>query len=502
MKSIFIIIMLLPLISNAGQGYGVVTLVKGQVEAVNSAGQKRVLKIGDKVFESETVITQKLSAARLAMMDTNIIEIYPSSNLKIQEYTYNPKEDQKNVSLEVLQGRIKSTVKQKYDNDKNKYNVKTPVIVAGVRGTTFSTEHNIGSLQSRVITFEGNVLVGKRGINDAVKEFFSVKANQSISIDQKPSAVAPKVIEVPKVEQEQIKLEDKKEGLTTRQPPPAANNAVAVAQPTAPAAGTTAVVQQPAQGSTVKDPVQSPSATAGTGTTTTVSNTDKAPTTGTAVSVGGSQPVLTAAPAITNGNGNGNANGVGNGNGSTATISVDRIPAATTGTVTQPAVAVQPIAQPALSQPVAAVPAARVVTAPPTTTAINIPPPAPVAVAQPIAVPIQVPVTRSFLSDTKLPTTTFIPPPTPVTAIQAPPPTTFNRVPILSPTQINQIGNLINGAIGSRLPSSINTQPTNNYTPPPTNFNGLIPTSGYGGSYNNGGSYYNGGSGYYGGGGN
>ncbi|MBC7421766.1 MAG: FecR domain-containing protein [Bdellovibrio sp.] len=210
MKSLFFVLLLIPLLATAAPGFGVVTLVKGTVEAVSAAGQKRTLKTGDKVFESETIITQKMSAARLAMMDTNVIEIYPNSNMKIQQYLYNPKEDQKNVSLEVTQGRIKSTVKQKYDNDKNKYNVKTPVIVAGVRGTTFSTEHE-KSTGSRVVTFEGNVLVGKRGADDTVKEFFAVKANQSVSIDTKSDA-KPEVKEVPRIEQEKIKQDDKKEG--------------------------------------------------------------------------------------------------------------------------------------------------------------------------------------------------------------------------------------------------------------------------------------------------
>ena len=211
MKTLFFAFIFIPLISMAGPGFGVVTILRGQVEAITASGEKRALKVGDKVFESETIVTQKMSAVRLAMMDTNVIEIYPNSNMKIQQYVYNPKEDQKNVSLEVNQGRIKSSVKQKYDNDKNKYNVKTPVIVAGVRGTTFSAEHESKSNLSRVVTFEGNVLVGKRGADDTVKEFFAVMANQSINIDSKGSS-KPEVKEVPRVEQEKIKKEDKKEG--------------------------------------------------------------------------------------------------------------------------------------------------------------------------------------------------------------------------------------------------------------------------------------------------
>jgi hypothetical protein len=195
----------------AAQGFGIATLVKGSPIVEHSAGSKKPLAKGDKVFESDTIVTSANSLVRLVMMDTNVIDIYPNSKVLIKEYIYKPKENQKNVSLEVTEGRIKSTVKQKYDNDKNKFNVKTPVIVAGVRGTIFFTGHELKSGLSHVLTQEGNVMVGKIEANQQVKEFFSVKANQKIEIKDK-QVEQPKVQEVPKADIDKQKKEDKSAG--------------------------------------------------------------------------------------------------------------------------------------------------------------------------------------------------------------------------------------------------------------------------------------------------
>ena len=209
MTNVFCIVLFLPAFIFA-KGYGIVTLLKGHSEIQTTDGKKSELKKGDKVFESDTVTTSDKSIVRIVMVDTNIIDVYPNSKLLIKEYIYNPKENQKNVRLEVSEGRIKSTVKQKYDNEINKYNVKTPVVVAGVRGTIFTTEHEKKSGESRITTHEGNVMVGRLDANDQVKEFLSVKANQTVQMDRQTAK--PEVKDIPKPDVEKQKNDDQKNG--------------------------------------------------------------------------------------------------------------------------------------------------------------------------------------------------------------------------------------------------------------------------------------------------
>lgn len=209
MKKFFFLIFLLPAFVFAN-GYGIATLVKGSVQVLTFDGKNKILKRGDKIFESDTIVTASKSIVRVVMIDTNIIDVYPNSKVLIKQYIYSPQEDNKNVRLEVATGQIKSTVKQKYDNEKNKYNVKTPAIVAGVRGTIFTTEHEIQTGTSRVFTHEGNVLVGRIDAQENVKDFFSVKANQKIQIDK--TIERPQVVEVLKDEIQKQKNTDKEDG--------------------------------------------------------------------------------------------------------------------------------------------------------------------------------------------------------------------------------------------------------------------------------------------------
>lgn len=209
MKNLFFVIFLFPFFVLAN-GYGIATLVKGSVQVLTSDGKNKIIKRGDKVFESDTIVTASKSIVRVVMVDTNIIDVYPNSKVLIQQYIYSPQEDNKNVRLEVVSGQIKSTVKQKYDNEKNKYNVKTPAIVAGVRGTIFTTQHELQTGTSRVFTHEGNVMVGKLDAQENIKEFFSVKANQKIQIDR--TIEKPQVVEVLNEEVQKQKKLDQVDG--------------------------------------------------------------------------------------------------------------------------------------------------------------------------------------------------------------------------------------------------------------------------------------------------
>ena len=52
--------------------------------------------------------------------------------MKIEKYTNDAKTDSRQVELKVEYGKVRATVEQKYDGEKNSFNVKTPTAVAGV----------------------------------------------------------------------------------------------------------------------------------------------------------------------------------------------------------------------------------------------------------------------------------------------------------------------------------------------------------------------------------
>ena len=78
MKLLLLVLSMLPTLALA-KGYGVVTLVRGKAIQQTAAGEKKEIKKGDKIFETDTVTTSATAVVRIVMMDTNIIDIYPNS---------------------------------------------------------------------------------------------------------------------------------------------------------------------------------------------------------------------------------------------------------------------------------------------------------------------------------------------------------------------------------------------------------------------------------------
>jgi len=134
--------------------YGIFMVVKGKVIIENSKSSHEA-KVNSKVQVGDTIVTVIDSRAKIVMSDRNIINISPNTRLKIEKYT-NSVED-KNVHLNLIEGKVRSHVEQKYDNESSKFEVRTATAVAGVRGTQFVTSYDKVTRITEVITFKGQV---------------------------------------------------------------------------------------------------------------------------------------------------------------------------------------------------------------------------------------------------------------------------------------------------------------------------------------------------------
>ncbi len=137
------------------QVYGLLLIVKGAVKIKKSNSNIIDAKIGLKVFPSETILTGKDSRAKIVMTDRNIINVLPDTELVIEKYTTGTPD--KNVSLNLLEGKIRNNVEAKYDGVKEKFEVKTPTAIAGVRGTQFITAFDKVNRITQIITLKGEV---------------------------------------------------------------------------------------------------------------------------------------------------------------------------------------------------------------------------------------------------------------------------------------------------------------------------------------------------------
>jgi hypothetical protein len=169
---------------------GVFMVVKGDVRLVVKGKAPVAAKVGMKVNDPDRVIAGKDARAKIVMTDKNVLNISPNSEVIIETYKTAEADGKKEVSLNVLYGKVRATVNQKYDGEKSKFQVKTPSAVAGVRGTDFVTEHNASTNQSKVVAFEGTVSVS----DESGKNPVSVHAGEmSVAKGDGPPATPTKV---------------------------------------------------------------------------------------------------------------------------------------------------------------------------------------------------------------------------------------------------------------------------------------------------------------------
>lgn len=169
--------------------HGVLRVVKGDVQIKSGGtGQTGRARLGQQVYPKDTIITGKDARAKIVMIDNNELNISPDSQIEIKNYEYNPTENKKDVLLNVLYGKVRSKVEQKYDGKTSKFQVKTPSAVAGVRGTDFVTSYNSATQHSQVVTFRGAVEFGLPGPHGAILNGVSVTPGKMAEISKAGAA--------------------------------------------------------------------------------------------------------------------------------------------------------------------------------------------------------------------------------------------------------------------------------------------------------------------------
>lgn len=133
---------------------GKVAIARGDATMVHGKTDSKV-KIGSTVSEGDVIVTQAGAYLKVVMQDRNILVVPENSKLSIDEYV--TAKDKKSVVLSVEYGSARHVLKQKYVKKNEKYEVRTPTTVAGVRGTDFLTIFKKDSAESVICTLEGKV---------------------------------------------------------------------------------------------------------------------------------------------------------------------------------------------------------------------------------------------------------------------------------------------------------------------------------------------------------
>lgn len=191
--SILSLALFLPQLSHAQQQmYGLFMIVKGDVTYQNPNAKPEKAKVGAKVFEGATIKSEKESRAKIVMADRNVFNISPESKLTIQKYDATP--GKKTVSLVLEEGKVRVNVEQKYDGNKEKFLLKTPTVVAGVRGTQFLGSYASATKSSQITTFQGTVAMTSFNSSGQPLGTVKVEKGQSSTANLNQAPEAPKFV--------------------------------------------------------------------------------------------------------------------------------------------------------------------------------------------------------------------------------------------------------------------------------------------------------------------
>ncbi len=209
-------------LANASAACGKFVVVKGDVQIdVAKTKKSEKAKLNSEICSGDTVTAQKEARAKIVMVDGNELNISPDSKLTIEGYDYQPEKDKKKVLINVLFGKVRANVKQKYDDQSqdgasNSFQVKTKSAVAGVRGTDFLTSYNTSTGRSEVVTFSGKVDVGQSGPNGKIINPVSVVAGQKTFVAPNQAPTQP--INVPAQELKQMNATTKSDSASNAPP--------------------------------------------------------------------------------------------------------------------------------------------------------------------------------------------------------------------------------------------------------------------------------------------
>lgn len=142
----------------AGGDVAVVKILRGSVTLNDIRGNKKILKVNDRVQEGVLIKTDAKSFVQLIFIDKSRMNIGPSSVMRIEQYS-----GKKAGIVDLVKGKVRSKVTKDYleisNQDESKLFIKTKNAVMGVRGTDFLITTN--GEKTATVLFEGEIVFNK-----------------------------------------------------------------------------------------------------------------------------------------------------------------------------------------------------------------------------------------------------------------------------------------------------------------------------------------------------
>lgn len=138
---------------------GKIKVIKGSVSIVGSDGKSAVVAGEGDIRETDTVQSGADATALVNFEGGNKLHVHPNTEVKVKEYK-DPKEAaSRRALLQLIKGKVRNQVEQKYNGKTSSFKIETKGAVAGVRGTDFIIEQKeTDILETRVEALGGRVV--------------------------------------------------------------------------------------------------------------------------------------------------------------------------------------------------------------------------------------------------------------------------------------------------------------------------------------------------------
>lgn len=141
-------------------GAGKVHFARGDVSALDRAGESRPLAKGDGIDVGDTVVVGAAALAQLKFTDGALVSLQPESSFRVDDYHYEGKIDgNEKGSFSLLRGGMRTITGAVGRQNRDNYKVDAVVATIGIRGTEYTARLDASAESLGVHTGEGLIEV-------------------------------------------------------------------------------------------------------------------------------------------------------------------------------------------------------------------------------------------------------------------------------------------------------------------------------------------------------
>lgn len=118
---------------------GTIKQVQGEV-LLGKGSHRAAPQPGDGLRAGERIVTGKDSAASLVLKDGTVLTLGPDTTADLSQFQFDSTTQEGNLLLDLLQGSVRVVTGLLSKVNPERFKVKTPTAVVGVRGTDFIVE--------------------------------------------------------------------------------------------------------------------------------------------------------------------------------------------------------------------------------------------------------------------------------------------------------------------------------------------------------------------------